>query len=193
MACVPGCQICLRLRRSALATVAEAGLEGLSLDAIASRANLTHAEARRHYADAATCIYETYDDVSASIALDMADAFGQGTSWETGYALARQRLLNRMARRPAEARLCFVEVLRGDRQLRLRREQTRQWIVDFLTGQYEQRRTEEGLPEMQIEMLVGAGFQAISTAVSTAEDSATLERWLTELAELLAPVANPTP
>ena len=46
---------------------------------------------------------------------------------------------------------------------------------------------------MQIELLVGAGFQAISNAVSTAEDAATLERWLTELAGVVGPVADPTP
>jgi AcrR family transcriptional regulator len=179
------------MRRAALDIVGEAGLEGLSLHAIAGRAGLTPADASRHYADAETCIYETYDDVSASIALEMAGAFGQGTSWETGFALGRQRLLRRMARRPAEARLCFVEVLRGDRELRLRREQTRRWIVDFLTEQYEHRRARERLPEIQIEMLIGAGFQTISSAVSTAEDAATLERRLSELAEILGAVAEP--
>jgi hypothetical protein len=190
MACVPGCQICGCLRRAALDVVGETGLEGLSLDAIAAHANLTEDEAGRHYADSAICIYETYDDVSASIALEMADGFAQGTSWETGFALARERLLRRMARRPAEARLCFVEVLRGDRELRLRREKTRQWIVDFLTDEYERRRAEEELPEIKIEMLIGAGFQAISHAVATAEDAATLERRLTELAEILGAVAD---
>jgi hypothetical protein len=188
VACVPGCRVCEQLRGAALGLVGEAGLEGATLEAIAARAGLGEDEAARHYPDAATCVYETYDEVSASVALEMADGFAQGTSWETGFALGRQRMMQRLARRPDEARLCFVEVLR-DRQLRLREAVTRRWIVDFLTEQYERRREAERLPEIQIELLIGAGFQAISHAVSSAEDTATLERHMAELAELFGPAA----
>jgi len=190
MSCVPACTTCERLRAATLELVGEAGVDGLSLQALADRGALTRADVARHYPTASACLYETYDEVSASIALDMAGAFAQGPSWVTGFELARRQLLTRVAAHPAQARLCFVEVLRGDRELRLRRQVTRRWIVDFLTGEYERRRQSEHLPELQIELLIGAGFHAISNAVSGSSDEAALEHRLAETAQALGSAAH---
>jgi AcrR family transcriptional regulator len=190
MSCVPACAVCERMRRAALELVGGGGIEAVSLEAIATQAGIAVQEAAGHYRTAAECLYETYDEVSASVMLDMADAFTQGDTWEAGFARARQRLLNRVMTRPAEARLCFVEVDRGDRELRLRHQVTRQWIVDFLTREYERRTGPEPLPALQIELLITAGFHAISGAVSGAADAAGLEPQLAGLAEAMGSASS---
>jgi AcrR family transcriptional regulator len=185
MSCVPACEVCERMRGAALELVGEGGIEAVSLEAIATRAGISAQEAADHYRTASECLYETYDEVSASVMLDMADAFAQGDTWEAGFAGARQRLLHRVTARPAEARLCFVEVDRGDRELRLRHQVTRQWIVDFLKREYERHAGPEHLPGLQIEMLITGGFHAISAAVSGAGDASGLEPRLAGLAEAM--------
>ncbi len=192
MSCTPACSTCEQLREAALELIGEGGVAGLSLDALADRVGLARSTVEEHYPTAANCLYETYDEVSARVALDMAGAFAQGTSWETGFGLARQRLLTRLVAHPAEARLCFVEVVRGDRQLRLREDTTRQWIVDFLSREYEQRRATEDLPELQIELLIAAGFHAISNAVSAggADGAAALRQQLADLAQAMGPASR---
>ena len=193
MACTPGCDECERLRSVALELVGEFGLRGVTIDALADRSGLPCQEVPGHYDTPSECVYATYDELSARIALDMADAFSQASSWEAGFALARERLLRRMAEHPAEARLCFVEVLRGDDRLRMRRVETRRWIVEFLASQQREREPSEPLSEVQVEMMVGAGFQAISAAVSAAKDTAELEQRLTELADALALLGGKRP
>jgi AcrR family transcriptional regulator len=166
MSCDPACSTCQQLRESTLDIVGEGGIEALSLEALGGRVGLSPEAVQSHYPTAAGCLYDTYDEVSANVVFGMADAFSQGATWEQGFDLARRRLLERMAANPGEARLCFVEVLRGDDELRRRRNVTRQWILDFVAKEHERRRELEGLGELQAEMLIGAGFQAIATAVA---------------------------
>lgn len=166
MPCKPACSTCQRLRDSTLDILGAGATEALSLAALGARVGLTLEEVEDHYPTAAGCLYDTYDQVSADVLLGMADAFAQGATWEQGFDLARRRLLERMAANPGEARLCFVEVLRGDDELRRRRGLTRQWILQFLVKEHERRREHEALGELQVEMLIGAGFAAISNAVA---------------------------
>jgi AcrR family transcriptional regulator len=189
MSCQPGCATCQELREAALATVGEGGTEALSEHGLAERVGLPPGEFERHYRTAGECLYATYDEIACGVMRDMVDAFTEGEDWQSGFEFARRRLLERMAAHPAEARLCFVETVRGDRELRRRRDITRRWIVEFLTDEYALRRHEEGLPPLQIELLIGAGFQTISTAVAEgdAEDLVELEGKLAEIAGFFIP------
>lgn len=189
MSCQPACATCERLREAALATVGEGGTEALSEPALAAQVGLPPDEFRRHYPTVAECLYETYDEIVCDILRDMVDAFAGGGGWQTGFELARRRLLERMAARPAEARLCFVETVRGDRELRRRRDITRRWVVEFLTREYARRQYEEELPPLQIELLIGAGFQTISSAVAEgeADDLVELDGKLAEIAGFFIP------
>jgi hypothetical protein len=178
MSCEPGCSTCVRLRELALGIVGQGGIEALSLEVLATGAGLRVAD-------------DTYDELSCSVMRDLVGAFSEGSSWEASFDLARRRLLERMAAHPAEARLCFVETLRGDRELRRRRTLTRRWIVQFLEREHRRRHQGEGLSATQIELLIGAGFHAISDAVAEGDagDVPALERKLAELADVFEPAA----
>jgi hypothetical protein len=191
MSCKPGCLVCERLRALALEIVGEGCIEALSRTSLADRAKCSCVEVSQHYATVGDCLYETYDELSFSVLLDMAAAFSERSSWEDAYDVAQRRLLTRMAANPAEARLYFVEALRGDRRLRRRREITHRWMVDLLVREHERRREPEGLSEFQIELLLGAAFHAVSTAVAEgrARELPSLEPTLLEVAEVFKPAA----
>jgi AcrR family transcriptional regulator len=146
--------------------VGEEGIEKVSLESLAARAGAQPTEVAAHYATWRECLYETYDEVAGQLRREMMDAFDEGSDWRERFELSRRRILERLALSPAEARLCFVETLRGDRGLRRRRDVNRRSIVDFLTREYARDGDGDGMRPIQIELLIGAGFQAISTAVA---------------------------
>jgi DNA-binding transcriptional regulator YbjK len=187
MSCKPACPVCCRLRGAALELVGAGGTGALSHDALDRAAELPDGEAAQHYPNIAACLQETYAEVSESLLAELTEPFYDTVSWDSALALARARLLGRLAARPAEARLSFVETLRGDRGLRRLREIRRRRLVAFLDDQ--RARRGEPSSRMQIELLTGAMFHEISTAVEagrTAELPA-LEPRLSELAHLFDP------
>lgn len=190
MGCEPGCPGCERLRAAALELVGEGGIEKLSLESLAERTGEPPAEVAAHYATSRECIYETYDEVASDLRREMMDAFEDGSDWHEGFELARRRILERLAINPAEARLCFVETLRGDRGLRRRRDMNRRSIVGFMTREYARSANGNGMRPIQIELLIGAGFQAISTAVAQdgGVDPAELDSRLADLDSCFFPV-----
>jgi AcrR family transcriptional regulator len=190
MGCEPGCPGCGRLRAAALELVGEEGIENLSLESLAARTGGQPAEVATHYATSRECIYETYDEVASDLRREMMDAFEDGSDWQEGFELARRRILERLAVNPAEARLCFVETLRGDRGLRRRRDVNRRSLLDFLTREYARSANGVGMRPIQIELLIGADFQAISTAVAQdgGLDLGELDSRLAELESCFLPV-----
>jgi AcrR family transcriptional regulator len=191
MPCELGCESCGSLRRAALELIGEGGGEALSSERLASRAGVSVEQVHAHYATPELCLYDTYAEVSRSVLGDFAEAFAAGSSWPQALRLAGRRLLDRMAQRPAEARLCFLEVQRGDRELRRLREQGRRRMVALFVAEHRRRRQAEELPDMQLELLIGAGFQAIAGAVSQGRVSELpqLEPALEELAGVFEPLA----
>jgi len=186
MSCTPSCPICLRLREAALAVVGEGGAAGLSHGALEREAGLVRGEAAEHYATAAACLHATYEEVSDSLAADLLGAFSAAIRCETGLYVTWRRLLERLAAHPDEARLCFLETLGGDRELRRRRERRRRWVVDFLAGQRARSGASELSSKLQIELLIGATFHEISAAgaAGRAAELPALEPRLSELARL---------
>ena len=175
MSCEPGCLTCECLREAALEIVGQEGMEALSQERLGRAVGMSASEVSEHYATAADCLYDTYDWVACDVLRDLQESFVEEQDWQTAFERSRRRLLERMAASPAQAWLCFVETTRGDRELRRRREITRRWIVQFLTREYERRNWDEPLPSIQLEMLVGAGFQVISTTVTEGDAADLLE------------------
>jgi AcrR family transcriptional regulator len=190
MGCEPGCPVCERLRAAALELVGEGGIENLSLEGLAARTGREPAEVTAHYATSSECVYETYDEVACDLRREMVDAFGEASDWQEGFEISRKRMLERLAVNPSEARLCFVETLRGDRELRRRRELNRRSLIEFLTQEYARAANGDGMRPIQIELLIGAGFQVISTAVAQdgGLDLAELDSRLTDLESCFLPV-----
>jgi hypothetical protein len=106
------------------------GLQALTDQRLASETGLSLEELSRHSATASICLYESYDEVARSIYEDFAAAFAQ-PGWRSALRLASRNLLDWMAARPAEARLCFSESLRGDHELARRREANRRRLMEL--------------------------------------------------------------
>ena len=164
--CSPECLTCARLRSAVVAIVAEEGIESFSAERLALRSRLGHEVIAAHYASAADCLYDAYEEVSRSIHHDFAVAFAAEPSWYEGLALAGRTLLERLAAHPEEARFCFVEVLRGDHELARLRADSRRRLVDLFVSEL-RRRCDHEVPRMQLELLIGAAFQAIAAAVNS--------------------------
>jgi hypothetical protein len=166
MSCKSECSVCGELRELAVEVVGDDGAEALSLEVLSVRSGLPLKQIQAHYSTADACLCDAYEDAAGDLMRIVADAFGDGEGWSAGFEAATRELLSRMVANPSEARLCFVEAPRANRELRRRCEDRRRAIVDFLAREYEHRRERERLSEVRIELLVGASFHAISEALA---------------------------
>jgi AcrR family transcriptional regulator len=191
MSCEKACGTCASIRSATLQLVGDRGLTGVSIDALAERTKLTPAQLLGHYPTVQACVHDTYERVSMDLLGIMADSFARSRSWSDALTTGVGRVLRRLARQPAEARLCFVEVLRGDRELLWRRENMRRLTVELLTAEHNSRSDVEHLSTMQHEMLVGATFQLISAHVEDGQIDALPELGpeLAEMAGMFEPIA----
>jgi AcrR family transcriptional regulator len=191
MPCQPACPTCAELRASALQLIGAGGIDALTLQTLSARSGLALEVLSRHYPSAAACLSDTYEETAASIRDEFAAALSRGSSWGDGLRLAGRGLIERLARRPNEARLCFVEVLRAQRELLRARDHARRRMVAMFLQEHRRRRSSEHLPEMQFELLVGAAFQAIAAAVAEGRmcDLSELEHELAQLDGVFEPVA----
>jgi hypothetical protein len=194
MPCEPACSICLRLREAAVRVVGDGGIETLSHERLERAAGLVEGQAVEHYPNAATCMHEAYEEVWGHLTEEIADAFSDGLKWGTAFALARTRMLTRLAADPVLARFCFVEAPRGDRVLRRLRDVRRRRLIGCLADR--QAGSGATVSPLQIELLVGGTFHEISTTIAAgrAADLPALEPRLGQLVALFDPAgADPSP
>lgn len=118
-----------------------------------------------HYPTACACLHDAYDALARSVHDDFARVFAGEPAWGEALRLATHNLLARMANQPHEARLYFVEVLRGDHELLRRRESARRRLVTLFERELGRRRGDVPRSRMQVELLIGSAFQAIAAAV----------------------------
>jgi hypothetical protein len=191
VSCEPGCPNCSRLRRAAVALVGGASLEVLGDRALAAAAGLEVTEAQRHYRSAVACLLAAYDELTNELIVAYDEAFATASSWQDGLRAGNAGLLARLARRPAEARLLFVEILRGDERLRRRRDEARRRSAALLAAEHQRRRGLEDLPEIHFELLQGAMFQMIAAEVVAGRtgDVEHLAPDLLTLLEVFEPIA----
>lgn len=191
MSCEKACSTCSSIRSATLELVGDRGLGAVSVETLAERTKLTPLELRRHYPTVQACVCDTYERVSMDLLGILADSFGRTGSWSDALASGVVRVLARLARRPAEARLCFVEVLRGDRELLWRRENMRRLTIELLSAEQRNRNDTVQLSDMQHEMFIGASFQLISSRVTDGQIDALpdLGRELAELTGVFEPIA----
>jgi AcrR family transcriptional regulator len=166
MFCTSACPSCAQFRGAALKVVGDEGIEALTIERISREAGVASETVRVHYPCASACLYETYEEVSQGVLDDFAAAFANETGWRRALTVGGRTLLERMAARPAEARLCFVEILRGDHELLRRRDVARRRMIDLFERELRRRLDDEDVPRMQLELLIGAAFQAIAAAVA---------------------------
>lgn len=165
--CTSTCGTCGQLRAAALEIVGEDGLQAVTLERLADKAGLSTDEVQHHYPYLSECLYETYEEVANCIYEDFAHSFASEPRWRTALTVGGRTLLERMAANPAEARLCFVDILQGDHELLRRRDAARRRLVDLFVAELGHRRGEPEQFRVQLELLIGAAFQAIAAAVAT--------------------------
>lgn len=178
--CSPACERCATFRAVALRIVGEDGVEAVTAQRLSWAAGVSEDELRRHYRDPLICLGETYEEVSEGIYEDFRRCFDAEPGWRRALMLASRTLLQRMAAYPDEARLCFVEILRSDHELLRRRDRSRRRLVDLFVAELGRRRDHPEQFRLQLELVIGAGFQTIAAAIESGDISG-----LTELANEL--------
>jgi hypothetical protein len=179
------------LRSVALQIVAERGTDALSHESLAGEAHVSNESVAAHYPVPASCLHEAYEEQASDLVRTVVGGYEDGTDWQSGLERSRAQLIEWLSEHPAGARVFFVEALRGDRELRRRRDLTRRQIVEFLTGEYARSANGGGVPPLQVELLIGAGFRLISDAMldgGTEEEMWALEQRLAELDGVFIPV-----
>lgn len=189
--CHQECPVCTQLRAAALLIVDKHGLDGLTLERLCVNAGVAPTEFGAHYESASACLYDAYEEVAGSIYDDFAAAFAAETRWRQALRLASHTLLQRLAAHPAEAKLCFVEILHGDHELLRRRDASRRRLVDLFVSELGRRRENPEQFRVQLELLIGAAFQAIAQAVTEGRlaELTTLEPELEERAFVFEPTS----
>lgn len=192
MSCQPSCATCQQLRAAALEVVGNGGIGALCSESLAAQASLPPEEVAAHYPVLASCLHEGYEEEASDLVRTVVEGYEDGADWQSGFERSRADLVEWVSTHPAGARLFFVEAVRGDRELRRRRDRTRRKIVEFFAGEYARSANGNAVPLLQIELLIGAGFQLISGAIGHGEaaqhEMPALEQRLAELDGFFIPV-----
>jgi hypothetical protein len=189
MPCPPACATCADLRATALSIVGTDGIDALTLERLAADAHQPADDIKAHYPTAPDCLYDTYEAVAKSIYEDFAAAFTAEQGWRDALRLGSTTLVRRMAARPTEARLCFIEIFHADSELLRRREANRRRLVALFVRERERRCGCSESLKMQLELLIGAAFQAMASAV--AQDRVTEDETLAAELESRAFIFEP--
>ena len=65
--CQPACVVCAQLREVALRIIGKDGLWAVTLERLGDETRLSPAEVQAHYATAASCVGDTYEETALSV------------------------------------------------------------------------------------------------------------------------------
>ena len=167
--CSPDCVTCERLRGAAAPAVLMTGGAGVTLADLAAAAGVPPSAAEGHCPEGAGAVVaDAYRRASNELFGEYAASFRLGGSWPEQLVAALERMLRRLADEPAVAHLCFVAPTTGDERLREIREGFRARYVDLLAIEQGRHLGDEDdvLPELQLELMVGAVFRTIGLLVA---------------------------
>ncbi len=190
MSCETACPTCASLRAAAVRLAGERGVSEMTTARLCAYSGVPRAVLTMHYGSVGECLGEAYEELADEIRESFAESFADSSSWADGLMLGLERMLVRMADNPAEARLCFVETISGDRELMRRRETARRRMIDLLSA--ERRRRDAWEPtRIQQEMILGVCFQQISARAveGRIDELRGLVPELEQLTSLFEPVA----
>jgi hypothetical protein len=166
--CSLDCVTCERLRAAAAPAALMAGGADVTMAHLAAAAGVPPSMAAGHCPEgAATVVADAYRHASGELFGEYAASFRLADSWPDKLGAALERLLRRLADEPAVAHLCFVAPNGGDERLREIREAFRGLYVELLSSeQLDLDDDEDPLPELQLELMVGAVFRTIAALVA---------------------------
>jgi hypothetical protein len=167
--CSPDCVTCGRLRAAAAPAVLLAGEEKVAMSHLAAAAGVPATAASGHCPEGAPAVVaDAYRRAADELFVEYAASFRLAESWPDKLGTGLQRLLRRLAQEPAVAHLCFVAPMAGDEELREIREALRTRYVELLAVEQDRHLDDEEdlLPELALEMMVGATFRTIASFVA---------------------------
>jgi len=157
--------------------VTEHGIEHVTSEDLADAVGLTHAQLALHRDGAAhTCIGDAYLEASSRLHDVWATKFVDHETWSGGLREAMAALLHTLAADEVSARLCFVEIPHGDREMLRLREGVRRRNVEILCKQYAAHHPGEPVPEVHIELVCGTIVHAIAEAVANDRTAELVDR-----------------
>jgi AcrR family transcriptional regulator len=168
-ACPPECAICERLRGAAAAAVLMTGGAAVTMADLAAAAGVPASAVAGHCPEGAPRIVaNAYRRASDDLFGEYAASFRLADSWPEKLGAGLERMLRRLAQEPAMAHLCFVAPIGGAEELREIRETLRTRYVELLSTEQGRHAgdEEELLPELALELMVGAVFRMIGELVA---------------------------
>jgi AcrR family transcriptional regulator len=168
-ACPPDCATCGRLRGAAAAAVLMTGGVEVTMADLAAAAGVPASAIARHCPEgAARIVADAYRRASGELFAEYAASFRLAESWPEQLGVALERMLRRLSQEPDVAHLCFVTSVSGGEELREIRQVFRARYVELLATEQARHANdeEELLPELALELMVGAVFRMIGELVA---------------------------
>jgi AcrR family transcriptional regulator len=187
---VAGCATCRSLRAAAVTLAVRRGIQTVTSEAIAVEAGIGPEQAATHYPTLDHCLSAAYDEATTHFREVAARALDREGSWQERLRAAAAATVEEFDARPELARYCVVEVWRSNLpMLRATRMAGRRRYVEMLA---EHRRAGgDEVPEVRMEMFVGAGHHVSGEELERGDADALRER-LDQLIDVFEP-AMPSP
>jgi AcrR family transcriptional regulator len=167
------------------------GIQSVTSEGIAAEAGIEGEEAARHYPTLDHCLSAAYDESTTHFRDVASRAMDDEGSWQDRLHAAAAATVEAFDEHPDLARYCVVEAWRRNLpMLRASRLAGRRRYIQMLT---DHRRPEgnEDLPEVRMEMFVGAGHHVSGEELEQGDVDSLQER-LDRLIEVFEP-AMPSP
>ena len=188
---VSGCATCASLRAAAVALAVRRGIQSVTSEGIAAEAGIEGEEAARHYPTLDHCLAAAYEQSTAHFRDVASRAMDTEGSWQDRLHAAAAATAEAFDDRPDLARYCVVEARRCNLPLLCAsRLAGRRRYIEMLT---DHRRSggDEDLPEVRMELFVGAGHHLSGEELEQGDADSLRER-LDRLIEVFEP-AMPSP
>jgi AcrR family transcriptional regulator len=188
---VPRCPTCRLLRAAAVALALRRGIQSVTSEGVAAEAGIEPEQAAKHYPTLDHCLSAAYDESTTHFREVAARAMDGEGSWQDRLHAAAAATVEAFDEQPALARFCVVEAWRSNLpMLRVSRLAGRRRYIEMLTD-HRSSEGDEVLPEVRMEMFVGAGHHVSGEELEQG-DADTLQERLDGLIEVFEP-AMPSP
>jgi AcrR family transcriptional regulator len=190
---VAGCATCRSLRAAAVALAVRRGIQDVTSEAIADRAGIPGELAAEHYPTLDHCLTAAFEEGTTHFR-EVADrALDRDGTWQERLHVAAAATVEALDAQPELARFCVLEAWRCNLpMLRTSRITARRRYVEMLTGQ---RRAggDEDLPEVRMELLVGAGHHLAGEEIEWGDADSLHERLVGLIEVFERGMPSPTP
>lgn len=188
---VAGCATCRRLRAATVVLAVGRGIQDVTAEAVAAEAGLAADQAAAHYPTLDHCVTAAFEEGTTHFR-EVADrALAGDGSWRERLQAAAAASVEALDASPELARFCVVEVWRSNLpMLRASRIAVRRRYVEMLSG-HRRSGGHEDLPEVRMELFVGAGHHLTGEELERGAADSLHER-LDHLIEVFEP-AMPSP